>query len=93
MPDDLAVPAVPVVDDDVHVGPAGQLAVPVGDGAQRRNDKERGEVALLPQVVQEGAGLRGVREGIEQKKNSFDTDTVTITVKIQGQRKRRGGRI
>lgn len=56
----LAADHAAVVDDDVEVGPGAELALPVGDGGERRDDEERPFDAHTVDLLQEGDGLDGL---------------------------------
>lgn len=49
-----------VVDDDVEVRPRPELALPVSDGGERRDDEEGAPDAHAVDLLQEGDGLDGL---------------------------------
>ena len=52
----------PVVHDDVEVGPGPELAFPVGDGGERRDDEEGPSDADPMDLFQECDGLDGLSQ-------------------------------
>lgn len=49
-----------MVDNGIHVGPCGELPLPVGDGGERSNDQERALNASSVNLRQQSDGLDGL---------------------------------